>query len=66
MNLKIALITLVSCLSLYTFSQNTSISGVVYEENGETFPAVLIFLNNETKPLRTDFDGQFNISEIQR
>ncbi|MDD2983542.1 MAG: TonB-dependent receptor [Crocinitomicaceae bacterium] len=66
MNLKIALITLVSCLSLYTFSQNTSISGVVYEENGETFPAVLIFLNNETKPLRTDFDGQFNISEIQQ
>lgn len=65
MKFKIALSTILSCLAFLSFSQDNSISGVVFEENGETFPAVLVFLNNETIPVRTDLDGQFKITGIQ-
>lgn len=65
MNVKIALTTLITCLAFLSFSQENSISGVVFEENGETFPAVLVFLNNEPIPFRTDLDGQFKITGIE-
>lgn len=64
MNIKLLLISLISCISFFTFSQTASISGIVYEENGETFPAVLVFLNNENTPIRTNLDGEFNLTNV--
>ena len=65
MNIRIALTTFISCFTFYLFSQSPTISGVIYEENGETFPSVLVFINEETTPIRSDFDGQFKITNLQ-
>ena len=64
MNIKLLLISLVSCITFFTFSQTASISGIVYEENGETFPAVLVFLNDEATPIRTNLDGEFKLTNV--
>lgn len=65
MNIKIALTTFISCFTFYLFSQTTTISGIIYEENGETFPSVLVYINEASTPIRSDFDGHFKITDIR-
>ncbi|GAB3648591.1 TonB-dependent receptor [Echinicola sediminis] len=53
---------LLGCLiSFRTYGQNTSISGAVSDENGETLPGVNILLQGTSTGTITDIDGNYTI-----
>lgn len=49
--------------SLSVFSQNT-LSGIVKSADGETLPSVNVTISSLSKGTTTDFDGNYNISDL--
>ena len=48
----------------FTSAQNINVSGNVKDNNGIPFPGVNVIVKNTNKGAITDFDGNFNISDV--
>ncbi len=48
-----------------SFSQNTKLSGIVSDANGNPIPGVNVTIQNTTKATATDFDGKYEFSNLQ-
>ena len=50
------------CGSIFHLAAQINVTGVVFDERGETIPGVNIIVKGEAKGTVTDFDGKFGIS----
>lgn len=59
MNKKLFSFLLMSIISLGLFAQTTQVTGVVYDDQGETLPGASVVVKGTTNGVSTDFDGKF-------
>ncbi|WP_035899936.1 SusC/RagA family TonB-linked outer membrane protein [Leeuwenhoekiella sp. MAR_2009_132] len=60
--LKLALIALIAMLGQIAFSQTTTITGVVTDENGAPLPGASVVVVGTNNGSQTDFDGNYSIT----
>lgn len=64
MKLNFCLTLIISLFCGVSMAQGTGITGTISDETGATFPTVLVFLNDNPVPVRSDMDGKYKITNI--
>ncbi|MGD9928822.1 MAG: SusC/RagA family TonB-linked outer membrane protein [Mangrovibacterium sp.] len=59
MNKKLFSLLLLFLISFGAFAQTTQVTGVVYDDQGETLPGASVIVKGTTNGASTDFDGNF-------
>ncbi|RKD89978.1 SusC/RagA family TonB-linked outer membrane protein [Mangrovibacterium diazotrophicum] len=62
MNKKLFSFLLMCLVSLSVFAQTTQVTGVVYDDQGETLPGASVIVKGTTIGVSTDFDGNFTLN----
>ncbi|WP_163711667.1 SusC/RagA family TonB-linked outer membrane protein [Mangrovibacterium lignilyticum] len=62
MNKKLLSFLLMCLVSLSLFAQTTQVTGVVYDDQGETLPGASVIVKGTTNGASTDFDGNFTLN----
>ncbi|MEP1032626.1 TonB-dependent receptor [Ekhidna sp.] len=60
-----SLVIFMFCLSLNSFAQNVTVSGVVKDSNGEVLPGVTVTIQNTIDGAVTDINGAYRLSAPQ-
>lgn len=62
MNKKLFSFLLMCLASLSLYAQTTQVSGVVFDDQGETLPGASVIVKGTTNGASTDFDGKFSLN----
>ncbi len=62
--LKISFIVFVAMLGHFAYSQATTITGVVSDEDGTPLPGASVVVSGTTNGTQTDFDGNYTLTNV--